>query len=243
MQPYMKLWTRDFLGDTLHLTQAQVGQYLLLLMAMWNNGGSLPNDAGLIRRICRGPCSSIVLSFFYQVDSGKTLRQKRLGVEVDLCLERQAKARNAANRRWLKHKTNGHALASPKQCLDDAYHSHSHYINTSPNKIEAKEEGILSGNSFKISARDHLLRVLDEEHTEALLDHRRRLKASLGARAGKMLAKRLAEFPDPNKAADTMMERGWRTIHVDWDGVRELRRKEAVGPRKTYREFLAERTK
>ena len=37
--PYMQLWIADFIGDTLHLSDAEVGQYILILMAMWRNGG------------------------------------------------------------------------------------------------------------------------------------------------------------------------------------------------------------
>jgi len=53
-RPFMKLWVSDFLGDTLDLDAAEVGSYLLLLMAQWNRGGrSLPDDHEKLKRICR----------------------------------------------------------------------------------------------------------------------------------------------------------------------------------------------
>jgi uncharacterized protein YdaU (DUF1376 family) len=50
----MPLWVSDFLGDTLELSGAEIGAYMLLLMAQWNRGGkSLPDDQAKLKRLCR----------------------------------------------------------------------------------------------------------------------------------------------------------------------------------------------
>jgi len=52
--PFMPLWVSDFLGDTLDLDAAEIGAYMLLLMAQWNrDGNSLPDDQEKLKRVAR----------------------------------------------------------------------------------------------------------------------------------------------------------------------------------------------
>ncbi|MDX0276728.1 DUF1376 domain-containing protein [Sinorhizobium meliloti] len=52
-RPFMQLYVSDFIGDTLHVSTEQIGAYMLLLMAMWNAGGRLPNDDAKLARVVR----------------------------------------------------------------------------------------------------------------------------------------------------------------------------------------------
>lgn len=51
--PYFKLYFSDLAGDTLDLSDAEIGSYVLLLGAMWNAGGALPNEPKRLARIAR----------------------------------------------------------------------------------------------------------------------------------------------------------------------------------------------
>jgi uncharacterized protein YdaU (DUF1376 family) len=123
-QPYMKLWVGDFTSDTLHLSSAEIGQYMMLLMAMWRGGGSLPNDPKFLRRITRGPVRPAVMAYF--VVDGERITQKRLAVELKKAKEKSESAAESARAKYRKDKesapANGHANAE----RSDSYHSHSH---------------------------------------------------------------------------------------------------------------------
>lgn len=84
--------------------------------------------------------------------------------------------------------------------------------------------------------------VVTPERAEAIIDHRAKLRKPITLYAAQQLAKSLSAAPDPNAAADTMIERGWQAWRPDWgqgsrgppggaaktnsglDGVHELRR-------------------
>lgn len=62
-----------------------------------------------------------------------------------------------------------------------------------------------------------LMEVLDEEHADAVIEHRRvTIRKPLTAFAAKILAKRFAEWGDANHAAEIMIERTWQGFNRDW---------------------------
>lgn len=78
--PYLKMYTSEMVSDTMSLSAAEFGQYHLLLYAMFNAGGSLPNDPKLLKRVCRGRVSPAVLEYF-ELRDGR-LYNKRLTIEL-----------------------------------------------------------------------------------------------------------------------------------------------------------------
>lgn len=59
-------------------------------------------------------------------------------------------------------------------------------------------------------------KVLDAGHAQAVLDHRNRMRKPMTPHAAGLLAASLAQAPDPNAAADEMIERGWQAWKPGW---------------------------
>lgn len=64
--------------------------------------------------------------------------------------------------------------------------------------------------------RDELATVLDSEHVEAVIEHRKKKRCPLTAHAAKLLAAKFAKWTDPNAAADAMIANGWQGFEVEW---------------------------
>lgn len=119
-RPFMQLYVSDFVGDTMDLSTEQVGAYLLLLMAMWNAGGELKNDATKLARVARLPADywaavwSDLLPYFDVADGKVT--HGRLAKELAKFAKKSA-ARSEAGKRGveakaLKKRNSAQAIAS-----------------------------------------------------------------------------------------------------------------------------------
>lgn len=80
-----------------------------------------------------------------------------------------------------------------------------------------KEPSIISNTGAREKTpRDELCEVLDAEHSEAVIEHRKRIRKPLTAYAAKLLARQLAQWRDPNEAADAMIANGWQGFKPEW---------------------------
>jgi uncharacterized protein YdaU (DUF1376 family) len=124
--PALPLFTDAFIGDTTHLTAAQTGAYLMLLMIAWRTPDcSLPDDDQILARYARmdiraWKCNRITILAFFQKHSDGRLRQGRLTDERNYVEGRSNKNSQAAKARWLKHKNTADANAMPEACQVDA---------------------------------------------------------------------------------------------------------------------------
>jgi uncharacterized protein YdaU (DUF1376 family) len=98
--PIFPLWTSKYHEATTHLTTLEHGAYLLLLMAMWKQGGSLPNDDVRLARLARlsldrwRKIAPTIMEFF-TVEDGDRITQKRLRHELEKSYGRMKKSREA----------------------------------------------------------------------------------------------------------------------------------------------------
>lgn len=118
--PFMQLYVADYLADTQHLTTEQHGAYLLLLMTMWRNAGSLPNDEKKLARIARVSMkrwhiiAGDVMAFF-DISDGR-ITQKRLSEELQKAVSKSEKRKTSGSlggkAKSLKNNEQGLANAS-----------------------------------------------------------------------------------------------------------------------------------
>ena len=112
-RPWMPLYVGDYLGDTGHLTTAQHGAYLLLMMHYWRKG-ELPDDDRQLSKITKLPLRTwngyraVLQNFFYD-----GWRHRRIDAELERMMRVSEKRAVAGQKGGL-----GSALSRMK--LEDA---------------------------------------------------------------------------------------------------------------------------
>jgi uncharacterized protein YdaU (DUF1376 family) len=108
--PALPLFTDAFLADTLHLTAAQTGAYLMLLMVAWRTTDcSLPDDDIILAKYARmdkrawAVNKSVIMSFWTKTDDCRWM-QKRLKDERKIADARRDQAIRAGKSSALKRK-------------------------------------------------------------------------------------------------------------------------------------------
>lgn len=143
--PYMKLYVGDYLGDTHHLTVVEHGAYLLLLMAMWRTGGSLPAADSNLARLAKctpdqwAEIREVIMPLFKR--RGGRITQKRLASEMakydDTSGKRSEAGKKGASRK--ANKNNGAALANASGAESNCQHNQNQNQNhTSEGKPSAE---------------------------------------------------------------------------------------------------------
>lgn len=120
--PAFPLWTDAYLGDTGHLTTLEHGAYFLLLMTMWRNKGTLPDDDSKLCRYTRLSKSQWLrirptIIEFFDIKDGQ-ITQGRLTDEYKAVKQHSRNQSKKAKARWLKEKKTADPVAPPGHMPD-----------------------------------------------------------------------------------------------------------------------------
>jgi len=98
--PYMPLFVADYLADTRHLTPAQHGAYLLLIMNYWQTGKPLPNDDARLAKIVgmnkRDWAHNRVEVLEFFIEQENMLVHSRIAHELSRVADKSLKSKRAA---------------------------------------------------------------------------------------------------------------------------------------------------
>lgn len=109
--PWMPLYIADYRADTAHLSAAEHGAYLNLIMHYWTTGGLPDDDRQLARIACMTPAewrrARPTIKAFFQ----NGWRHKRIDSELERTNSIVEKRRDAAKEMHRKRRASAHANA------------------------------------------------------------------------------------------------------------------------------------
>lgn len=225
---WMPLYVADYLADTGHLSAAEHGGYLLLIMHYWQNSG-LPTEDRRLARIARMSPAEWSASRDTLADLfAEGWVHKRIDAELQAAADVSRKARAKAVKRWQVH-AGADAGADAQACagadaaadagalpghMPEACQSQSQSHKQSPPAPRGTGRARALPEHREIEAA--LGAVLSKEQAQAVIAHRRTLKKPLTLHAARLLASQLALAAEPDRAADLMILRGWQGFAPEW---------------------------
>lgn len=118
--PYMKFYPADYRADTAHLSTEEHGAYLLLLMTLWQAGGTLPATDRALANVTRlslkkwAAVKAVILPFFDIED--EAISHKRILRDLESCSKTSEERSRAGTRGFvaksLKRNNPAQAIAS-----------------------------------------------------------------------------------------------------------------------------------
>lgn len=127
-----------------------------------------------------------------------------------------------------RRRTDGSRTSDAYQLPEDAYRKNFPHprkkTQSSPEDISglttfdpaSEPSSLRSERKRELSQFDELVLVLDADHANAVIAHRKNLKAKFTPYAAKLLAAKFAKCADPNAAADAMIVNGWQGFEPGW---------------------------
>lgn len=217
---WMPFYVADYLADTMHLSAAEHGAYLMLILHYWRNG-PIPNDPERLANISRlgnawSNASSTLLAFFEQRDGmliHHRIDQEKADAEGNK--ERnKARAQAAAAKRWAGNaSSNAHSNA---EAVLDECPSPSPSQLTSKTKPKAPNGAARAKPARFDPASIDLPSCIPADAWASWIAYRRKRKLTTAEETVTAQAAKLAEWHrsghDPTKIIEASITNGWQGL-------------------------------
>lgn len=206
-RPWMPLNVENYMADTIHLSAAEHGAYMLLIMRYWKDGG-LPDDERMVQRYSRLTVeqwteSRDVLAAFF--DDG--WKHKRIDAELEKAAGIIEKRRAAATSRHTGTKHG--ASAEQKQSTSNDTGVPPSTVNHSSLRSEA--------SARRAKPEIVLQSVLDPLHAKTYASH---LGRKLTPEMAELVVETLREVQrlggNPVDAVKLAMRKGWASLDIEY---------------------------
>lgn len=215
--PYFDFYPSDFMHGVRGLSAQEVGVYTMMLCRIYEENGPVEYHVMRLATYCGMRETTFVKTLDKLIELGKLelvdgmLSNKRAEAEISSRankLKNNSKAGKAsAKKRQQKQRS---ASTDVQQTFN---HTDTDTDITSSLRSDVEARARTTPKQDFVS---ELSDLLDAETIEAIIDHRRKKRAPITARAAKLLANELRKCADPRAAADMMILHGWQGLKAEW---------------------------
>lgn len=203
--PYIPLYVTDYEADTAHLSLEEDGAYMRLLRLCWRTPGcSVPDEPKWIMRKMRISADDYYRVVEPLIDEFFT---RGMGRVFSPRLQREEERIKETSRKRSEAGLKGGRPAKPLKNNETT----KSRAKAKQKHLEPELEPELEGGS-PLTPRDILSGVLSQETADAFIEHRRAKRAKLTPHAAELIAKKLAEHPNPDAVVETSIMQGWTGV-------------------------------
>ena len=230
--PYFDFYPSDFMHGVRGLSAQEVGVYTMMLCRIYEENGPVEYHVMRLATYCGMRESTFVKTVEKLIELGK------LQLIDGMITNHRAEAEISSRANKLKNNSKaGKASAEKRQQKQrsnstDVQQTFNHTDTDAD--ITSSLRSDVDAQARSTSKQDfvsELSELLDAETIEAIIDHRKKKRAPITAKAGKLMARELRKCANPREAADMMILHGWQGIKAEWIENRKVSHRKEPPPK------------